>query len=194
MNYNDILFSSCVSNNTNQVKKIFERYNKKTDEIDVLYSDGWLFKIAISNNNFKICEALLSFFEKKQNPSEEEKEKLQDMLEEITSFSKISKEMSLVLRNYVPYEEDSRLEEDFSDLEDIDYKSWLEQMKKENEGSQSTAYHNNSPKQGNILKDIINHHSSGELLTSHNIQLLGQEGVVESKDQAVIEDIKDHQI
>lgn len=194
MNYNDILFSSCVSNNTNQVKKIFERYNKKIDEIDVLYSDGWLFKIAISNNNFKICEALLSFFEKTQNPSEEEKEKLQDMLEEITSFSDISKEMMLVLKNYIPYEEDSRLEEDFSEIEDIDYKSWLEQMKKENGGSQSTADHNNSPQKEEILKDIINNSFSGELLTSHNIQLLGQEGIVEAKNEVVIEDIKDQQI
>lgn len=60
--------------------------------------------------------------------------------------------------------------------------------------SQSTADHNNSPKQGDILKDVINHHSSGELLTSHNIQLLGQEGLVEAKDQVVIEAIKEHHI
>lgn len=194
MDYNEILHSSCIRNNTSQVNRIFERYNAEIDKIDVLYSEGSLFKIAISKNNHEICEALISFFENKQNPSKEEKEKLQDMLEEITSFSEISKEMSLVLRNYVPYEEDSRLEEDFSEIEDIDYKSWLEQMKKENEGSQSTADHNNSPQKEKILKDIINHHSSGELLTSHNIQLLGQEGLVEAKDQLVIEDIKDHQI
>lgn len=60
--------------------------------------------------------------------------------------------------------------------------------------SQSTADHNNSLKQGDILKDIINNPSSGELLTSHNIQLLGQEWVVEAKDQVEIEGIKDHQI
>ena len=68
------------------------------------------------------------------------------------------------------------------------------QMKKENGGSQSTADHNNSPQKEEILKDIINNSFSGELLTSHNIQLLGQEGLVEAKDQLVIEDIKDHQI
>jgi hypothetical protein len=105
MNYNDIIFFSCMDNNVNQIKRIFERYNENADEIDVLFSDYQLFKIAISNNNFEICKALLSFFENKQNPSEEQKEKLKETLEEITSFSDISKEMKEVLKNYVPYEE-----------------------------------------------------------------------------------------
>jgi hypothetical protein len=60
--------------------------------------------------------SLLSFFENKQNPSEEQKEKLRDILEEITSFSEISQEMQLVLKNYVPSEEDSR--EEYFDEED----------------------------------------------------------------------------
>ena len=124
MNYNDIIFYSCIDNNINQIKRIFERYNKTTDEINVLYSDGQLFKIAISNNNFKICETLLSFFENKQNPSEEQKEQLKDMLEEITSFSNVSKEMQLALKNYIPYEEDSR-EEYFDERDNTNFQNWL---------------------------------------------------------------------
>jgi len=124
MNYNDILFYSCLDNNSEQVKKILDRYIEKIDEIDVLYSDGWLFKIAISKNNFEICEALLSFFENKQNPTEEQKEKLRDILEEITSFSEISKEMQLALRNYIPYEEDSR-EEGFDEEDNVFFQNWL---------------------------------------------------------------------
>jgi hypothetical protein len=111
MNYNDILFNSCLDSNNSQVKRILERYNKTTDQIDILYSDGQLFRIAISNNNFEICEALLSFFENKQNPSAEQKEKLKDILEEITSFSEISKEMQLALKNYLSYNEDCKSEE-----------------------------------------------------------------------------------
>jgi len=125
MNYNDILYSFCVRNNTDEVKRILECYNKTTDEIDVLDENGIFFKIAISKNNFKICEVLLSFFENKQNPSEEQKEKLRDMLEEVTSFSEISKEMQLVLKNYVPYEEDSR-EECFDEEDNINFQNWLD--------------------------------------------------------------------
>lgn len=131
MNYNNILYSSCVRNNTGQVKKVFERYNEKTDEIDVLYSDYQLFKIAISNNNYEICEALLSFFETRQNPSEEQKEKLRDVLEGITSFSDISKEMQLVLKNYVPYEEDSR-EEYFDEEDNSNFQNWLDSVQSNN--------------------------------------------------------------
>jgi hypothetical protein len=124
MNYNDILFYSCLDNNTAQVKRIFERYNKKTDEIDVLHSDYQLFKISISKGNHEICGALLSFFENKQNPTEEQKEKLLGILEEITSFSEISKEMQLALKNYISYEENSR-EECFDEEDNISFQNWL---------------------------------------------------------------------
>lgn len=118
MNYTDILYSFCCRNDTNQVKKTLARYNNKTDELDVLNGEGILFKIAISKNNFEICEALLSFFENKQNPNQQQKDELQDILEEITSFSDISQEMQGVLEKYLP-KEDFISEQDLSDLEDL---------------------------------------------------------------------------
>ena len=116
MNYNDILYSFCCRNDTNQVKKTLARYNKKTDELDVLDGEGLLFKIAISKNNFEICEALLSFFEHKQNTNQQQRDELNDILEEVTSFSDISREMQVVLKKYIPMEED-RSEEDFDDID-----------------------------------------------------------------------------
>ena len=118
MNYTDILYSFCCRNDTNQVKKTLARYNSKTDELDVLNGEGILFKIAISKNNFEICEALLSFFENKQNPNQQQKDELKDILEEITSFSDISQEMQGVLEKYLP-KEDFISEQDLSDLEDL---------------------------------------------------------------------------
>ena len=85
------------------------------------------------------------------------------------------------------------LADDNSSVGDLEEEYETDLIEKVN-NSQSTVDHNNSPQKEEILKDIINHHSSGELLTSHNIQLLGQEGIVEAKDQVVIEDIKEHQI
>lgn len=120
MNYTDILYSFCCRNDTNQVKKTLARYNNKTDELDVLNGEGILFKIAISKNNFEICEALLSFFENKQNPNQQQKDELQDILEEITSFSDISQEMQGVLEKYLP-KEDFISEQDLSDLEDFSF-------------------------------------------------------------------------
>jgi len=131
MNYNDILYHFCILNDTYEVKRVLERYNKTTDEIDVLDENGIFFKIAISKNNFEICEVLLSFFEDKQSPSEEQKENLKEILEEITSFSEISKEMQLALKNYIPYEEDSR-EECFDEEDDIKFKEWLDSCKTKN--------------------------------------------------------------
>ncbi len=121
--HNQSLYTFCCQNNTENVKLLLEYFN----EIDVLYSDGGLFKIAISNNNYEICEALLSFFENKQNPTEEQKEKLRDILEEITSFSEISKEMQLALKNYIPYEEDSR-EECFDEEDNVFFQNWLDSV------------------------------------------------------------------
>jgi hypothetical protein len=110
--YNNNLYTFFCANNSINIKRILELFNG--NEIDVLYENGMFFKTAISNNNSEICQALLSFFETKQNPSEEQKEQLKDILEEITSFSTISKEMQLVLKNYIPYEE-NYIEEAFFD-------------------------------------------------------------------------------
>lgn len=118
MNYTDILYSFCCRNDTNQVKKTLARYDNKTDELHVLNGEGILLKIAISKNNFEICEALLSFFENKQNPNQQQKDELKDILEEITSFSDISQEMQGVLEKYLP-KEDFVSEQDLSDLEDL---------------------------------------------------------------------------
>ena len=111
MNYDSILFIYCLSNDADCLKRILNRYIEGIDQIDVLDGDGQLLKMSISNNNFEICKALLSFFENKQNPTEEQKEKLAEILEEVTAFSILSKEMRLVLKNFVPYEEDSREED-----------------------------------------------------------------------------------
>ena len=110
--YNNNLYTFFCANNSINIKRILELFNG--NEIDVLYENGMFFKTDISNNNSEICQALLSFFETKQNPSEEQKEQLKDILEEITSFSTISKEMQLVLKNYIPYEE-NYIEEAFFD-------------------------------------------------------------------------------
>jgi hypothetical protein len=124
MNFNRILYTFCLNNDTEGVEFILDRYIEKIDEIDVLYSNGWLFKIAISKGNHEICQLLLSFFENKQNPTEEQKEKLRGILEEITSFSEISKEMQLALNNYVQYEEASR-EECFDEEDNVSFQNWL---------------------------------------------------------------------
>jgi hypothetical protein len=131
MNYNSILFIYCLRNDADCIKRILDRYIEGIDQIDVLDGDGQLLKMAISNNNFEICKALLSFFEKKQNPTQEQKEKLVEILEEVTSFSTLSKEMQLVLKNYVPYEEDSR-EEDFTAEEKADFQNWLTSIQDDN--------------------------------------------------------------
>jgi hypothetical protein len=194
MNYNDILYSFCCRNDTDQVKKTLDRYDKDRDQLDILDEEGIFFKLAISNNNYEICDALISFFENKQNPSTEEKEQLQDMLEETTSFADISKEMRLVLKNYVPYEEDSRLEEDFSDLEDVDYKSWLEQIKKENDDFQSTTG-SNGPEKDDVLKDIITD-SSGYLLEKNQIGLVGDKALIHNEEGVyhIFDNINNHEI
>jgi hypothetical protein len=152
MKYNNILYSFVCWNCTNEIESVLNSYNKDIDEIDVLFSDYQLFKIAISNNNFEICKALLSFFENKQNPSEEQKEKLKEVLEETVSFSDISKEMQLVLKNYVPYEEDSR-EECFDEVDNANFQKWLDTAQAE-DFSQSNNLTNLT---GDLLQHDLEH-------------------------------------
>jgi hypothetical protein len=154
MNYNNILYSLCIRNNSNLIKRIFEGYNQNTDEIDVLFSDYQLFKIAISNNNYEICEALLSFFENKQNSTEEQKEKLKEVLEEITSFSDVSKEMKVVIKNYVPYEEDSR-EECFDEVDNANFQNWLNSVQS-NDFKQDDFFDKETVISGDLKDNAIN--------------------------------------
>ena len=145
MNYTDILYSFCCRNDTNQVKKTLARYDNKTDELHVLNGEGILLKIAISKNNFEICEALLSFFENKQNPNQQQKDELKDILEEITSFSDISQEMQGVLEKYLP-KEDFVSEQDLSDLEDLlgfDIEETFPQIEEHNSNANVTLSGNN---------------------------------------------------
>ena len=121
MNYNDILYSFCCRNDTDQVKTIFKRFNKNTDELDALYSHGWLFNIAISKNNVEICKMLLDFFENKQFPIKnneyaEAKEKLKEILENATDSIELSPEMKQVLSPYLNFEDS---DSDIADLSDV---------------------------------------------------------------------------
>ena len=61
MNYYDILFTLCNHNNVDMVKHLLSRYIETRDTLDVLEGDGILFKLALSNNNYEICGALLDF-------------------------------------------------------------------------------------------------------------------------------------
>ena len=52
MNYNDILYNYCCWNDTNQIIKILDKYNKDSDEINILYENGAFLNSSISKNNF----------------------------------------------------------------------------------------------------------------------------------------------
>ena len=85
MNYNDILYNYCCWNDTNQIIKILDKYNKDSDEINILYENGAFLNSSISKNNFEMCKSLLDFFENKQFPIkdvqyQEERSKLIEIL------------------------------------------------------------------------------------------------------------------
>ena len=188
------LSNYCRWNDSKSVGQFIDNNN----DIDILYNKGIYFKFAFKHNNNDMLHKLIEFYYNQHNLAQpietynfEQKEKkynLLQVLDECVESYGISKEMEQVLTEY-----SINLADDNSSVGDLEEDREVGIIEKVN-NSQSTADHNNSPKQGDILKDIINHYSSGELLTSHNIQLLGQEGVVEAKDQVVVEDIKEHQI
>ena len=109
--YDQGLYIFCSNNNIAGVKAILGL----SDTIDVMAGNGILFQIALSHRNHEMCATLLSFFENKQNPSDAEKERLKDILEEATSFANVSPEMQKVLKNYIPID-DTRL----SDVTSVD--------------------------------------------------------------------------
>lgn len=187
------LSNYCRWNDSKSVSQFIDNNN----DINILYNEGIYFKFAFKHNNNDMLHKLIEFYYNQHNLAQpienynfEQKEKkygLLQVLEECVESYGISKEIDKVLQEY-----SINLAEDNSSVGDLEEEYEVDLIEKN--GSQSTADHNNSPQKEEILKDIINHHSSVGLLTSHNIQLLGQEGLVEAKDQLVIEDIKDHQI
>jgi uncharacterized protein YecA (UPF0149 family) len=136
--YHHTLYIFCFQNNTEGMKLMLQTF----DKIDVLEDEGILFKIAISKNNFEICKALLSFFENKQNPNQQQKDELKDILEEITSFSDISQEMQEVLEKYLP-KEDFISEQDLSDLLGFDIEETFPQIEEHNSNANVTLSGNN---------------------------------------------------
>ncbi len=121
--YDQALYIFCSQNNTDGIKVTLKCF----DTIDVLAGDGILFKLALSNNNYEICGALLDFFENKQNPSEGDKERLKDILEQETAFADLSYEMQKVLKNYIPMgSRDSMSDVTSIDLDSVTEKNNLE--------------------------------------------------------------------
>lgn len=172
----------------NKVKNISTALNENID-VNIFYKEGIYFKFAFKHNNNDMLNILLSYYYNQHDLAQpietynlEQKEKKYDLLqilEECVESYGISKEMEQVLQEY-----SINLAEDNSSVGDLEEEYETDLIEKVN-NSQSTVDHNNSPQKEEILKDIINHHSSGELLTSHNIQLLGQEGLVEAKDHQI---------
>ncbi len=116
---NKILYNNFCWNEQKEVIKILNTY----DNIDVFYKNGIFFEFALSKGNVDICNALLNYFENKQFPIKnkaykEEKDKLVEILENITSEMKLTSEIKKVLSPYIDFEGsvDSR-EHDFDDFD-----------------------------------------------------------------------------
>jgi len=113
--YNNNLYTFFCTNNTINIKKTLELFS----EIDVLYEEGIFFNFAISKGNVDVCKALLNYFENKQFPVKSEnykeaKEKLIEILENITNEMELSSEMKEILLPYVDFE-GSEHNDSFSD-------------------------------------------------------------------------------
>jgi len=116
--YNNNLYTFFCTDNTNNIKKVLECFN----EIDILYENGIFLEFAISKGNVDICSALLNYFEDKQfsiksRDYEEAKDKLIEILENITSDMQLASEMKQVLSPYIDFEDsvDSR-DHDFDEF------------------------------------------------------------------------------
>jgi len=186
MNYNDILYNYCCWNDTNQIIKILDRYNKDSDEINILYENGAFLNSSISKNNFEMCKSLLDFFENKQFPIkdvqyQEERSKLIEILENATDSVELSIEMKNILSSYINFEssEDDRLNDSFfNDYHLQDQPYYEEEVKTPRIiKSKSAGYLNTDTDSNNEVVDIIfssqkEHlhevHSSGDLIESDN--------------------------
>ena len=196
MKYKEILddiYDYCRWDRQEKVTEILEEAS--VEKLDILYDEGVLLKIALTSENLDLLRVLLDYYY--------EEYKLNDKpIEDYTLDQSAAKYRlyQILQESYVPEdiivflkkEYSINLAEDNSSVGDLEEEYEVDLIEKN--GSQSTTDHNNSSQKEEILKDIVNHHFSGELLTSHNIQLLGQEGIVETKNEVVVEDIKDHQI
>lgn len=122
MSTNKILYDLCRWDDTKRVQELLDLF----DDIDILYDNGGFFDFAISKNNVEICKALLNYFETKQfltknTEYQEAKEKLVEILENVTDSVELSPEIKEVLSPYIDFEssEHNTLNDSFSNLEDL---------------------------------------------------------------------------
>lgn len=118
---NKLLYNNFCWNEEKEVIKILDTYNG----IDVFYKNGKFFEFAISKGKVDVCKALVNYFENKQFPEknkeyEEAKDKLIEILENITGDMDISSEMQKVLSPYIDFEENMDIAR-LSDFEDFDF-------------------------------------------------------------------------
>lgn len=110
----------------NDIEGVRDLFHQSSSTLDVLDDNGLFFRLAISSSNIVILNTLLEYYENTQLQGEREdleykvaKHKLQEVLKEAVNKFDIDKKIQKVLDKYIPKEEDSDLEQELGDIEDL---------------------------------------------------------------------------
>lgn len=117
------LYDYCRRDQSSDITRLLEQ----DLDIDLTYKNGIYIRFAIKHNNIKILNSLLEYYEKTQLQGNFENQyavplarhKLQTILQDAVKSFDISEEMQRVLDNYIPKEEDSDLEQELGEIEDL---------------------------------------------------------------------------
>lgn len=156
INYNSMLCNSCRWNDNQGVIVLLN----KNLNIDLTYSDGIYFRLALKYQNVDMLNTLLDYYEKTamaggydSTEYQTAKHKLQDILEDAIKSYDTSEEIQKVLNKYIAEDSDYSSEydsEDFeNDIEDFNLSS-----------SQSTTEVVNSGDYLTLTEENLKHHDT----------------------------------
>ena len=167
--HNDSLYTFFCRDNFSNISLILRTF----DGINILHENGFFLSCAISKDNFEVCKALLDYFEIRQFPEknakyEEVRDKLIEILENITSEMKLSSEMKEILSPYIDFEgsEHDTLNDSFSD---IDQTTFIENLNKD-------AFSKNLLNEEILRKFDIEIKQNSQIKTMENLLDFGDSG------------------
>lgn len=160
---NNLLKDFCRNNDLSSIKEILN----VTNCLDVLTSNGYCFRFAISKENTKICQNLLEYFENKQfavkdSLYESAKEKLTEVLENAVDGKKVSSEMQRILSPYIDFNNSLENRSDDSMFEALDVIKTTKNEKKTTPMKKSHSTGDLSNSTNIFSSDSSSNHSSGK--------------------------------
>ena len=170
MTINKTLYNFFCWNDIKEIKAILNTF----EDVDILYKNGVFFDFAISKGNVEICKALITYFEDKQFSIkniqyQEAKNKLQEILENITDNIDLSLEMKQILAPYIDFEgsDHDTLNDSLLD----DYKVAFDEMLEKNNSNENFLTEDNLKKLNEVMENkvktsenLISFHSAPELI------------------------------